>query len=124
MDFEKKYQEIFNESALMITDFSTVAFDFAYLKKLETLGIEFTIAGRVFYQLDKDVEHEVNDKPNPDKIKEIQKLNLPKVKELSLGHEAARDGKNGKPYMEYNGTEIREIQNSDLIHNSPHTLYF
>ena len=33
VDFEKKYQEIFNESALMITDFSTVAFDFAYLNK-------------------------------------------------------------------------------------------
>lgn len=32
-DNKKKYQEIFNESALLITDYSSVAFDFAYLKK-------------------------------------------------------------------------------------------
>ena len=29
----KKYQEIFNESSILITDYSSVAFDFAYLKK-------------------------------------------------------------------------------------------
>lgn len=29
----KKYQEIFNQSAILVTDFSSVAFDFAYLKK-------------------------------------------------------------------------------------------
>jgi hypothetical protein len=50
-----------------------VKYYFAYLKKLETLGIEFTIAGRVFYQLDKDVGHALNDKPDQDEIKEIQK---------------------------------------------------
>ena len=33
IDYVKTYQEIFNESALLITDFSTVAFDFSYLKK-------------------------------------------------------------------------------------------
>lgn len=30
---DEKYQELFNKSALMITDYSSVAFDFAYLKK-------------------------------------------------------------------------------------------
>ena len=29
----KKYQEIFNESSILVTDYSSVAFDFAYLKK-------------------------------------------------------------------------------------------
>lgn len=30
---DKKYQEIFNESAILVTDYSSVFFDFAYLKK-------------------------------------------------------------------------------------------
>lgn len=30
---EEKYQKLFNESAILITDYSSVAFDFAYLKK-------------------------------------------------------------------------------------------
>ena len=30
---EKNYRDIFNESALIITDYSSVAFDFAYLRK-------------------------------------------------------------------------------------------
>ena len=30
---KKKYQEIFNESSLLITDYSSVFFDFSYLKK-------------------------------------------------------------------------------------------
>jgi predicted XRE-type DNA-binding protein len=50
-----------------------VKYYFAYLKKLKTLNIEFTVAGRAFYQLDKDVGHGVDDKPDTDKIKEIQK---------------------------------------------------
>ena len=50
-----------------------VKYYFAYLKKLKTFNIEFTMAGRAFYQLDKDVGHGADDKPNPDKIKEIQK---------------------------------------------------
>ena len=50
-----------------------VKYYFAYLKKLKTLNIEFTVAGRAFYQLDKDVEHALDVKPDPDKIKEIQK---------------------------------------------------
>ena len=33
IDHEKKYQEIFNESALLITDYSSIFFDFSYLKK-------------------------------------------------------------------------------------------
>ena len=33
IDYEKKYQEIFNESALLITDYSSIFFDFSYLKK-------------------------------------------------------------------------------------------
>ena len=32
-DDDKKYQEIFNESAILITDYSSIFFDFAYLKK-------------------------------------------------------------------------------------------
>ncbi len=32
-DNTKKYQELFNESAILITDYSSIAFDFAYLKK-------------------------------------------------------------------------------------------
>lgn len=32
-DFSKSYQEIFKTSSLMVTDYSSVAFDFAYLKK-------------------------------------------------------------------------------------------
>ena len=30
---DESYQELFNESAILITDYSSVAFDFAYLKK-------------------------------------------------------------------------------------------
>lgn len=33
IDLDKKYQEVFNESVLMITDYSSIFFDFAYLKK-------------------------------------------------------------------------------------------
>ena len=33
VDHVKKYQEIFNESALLITDYSSIFFDFAYIKK-------------------------------------------------------------------------------------------
>ena len=33
IDTDKKYQEIFNESAILVTDYSSVFFDFAYLKK-------------------------------------------------------------------------------------------
>ena len=33
MGSEKKYQEIFNESAILVTDYSSIFFDFAYLKK-------------------------------------------------------------------------------------------
>ena len=33
VDDEKTYNELFNESKLLITDYSSVAFDFAYLKK-------------------------------------------------------------------------------------------
>ena len=33
VDDKKTYQELFNESMLLITDYSSVAFDFAYLKK-------------------------------------------------------------------------------------------
>lgn len=33
IDFDTKYQDIFNESSLMITDYSSIFFDFAYLKK-------------------------------------------------------------------------------------------
>ena len=33
VDNEKTYQELFNESKLLITDYSSVAFDFSYLKK-------------------------------------------------------------------------------------------
>ena len=33
IDFYKKYQEIFNESSLLITDYSSIFFDFSYLKK-------------------------------------------------------------------------------------------
>ena len=33
IDQLKKYQEIFNESALLVTDYSSVFFDFSYLKK-------------------------------------------------------------------------------------------
>ena len=33
IDLDKKYQDVFNESALMITDYSSIFFDFAYLKK-------------------------------------------------------------------------------------------
>ena len=32
-DDKKTYQELFNESELLITDYSSVAFDFSYLKK-------------------------------------------------------------------------------------------
>ena len=50
-----------------------VKYYFAYLKKLKTFNIEFTMAGRAFYQLDKDVGHALHDKPDQDEIKEIQK---------------------------------------------------
>lgn len=33
IDFYKKYQELFNESSLLITDYSSIFFDFSYLKK-------------------------------------------------------------------------------------------
>lgn len=33
IDFYKKYQEVFNESSLLITDYSSIFFDFSYLKK-------------------------------------------------------------------------------------------
>ncbi|MBQ2635345.1 MAG: CDP-glycerol glycerophosphotransferase family protein [Methanobrevibacter sp.] len=33
IDEEKKYQVIFNESALLVTDYSSIFFDFSYLKK-------------------------------------------------------------------------------------------
>ena len=33
IDNDKKYQEIFNESAILVTDYSSIFFDFAYLKK-------------------------------------------------------------------------------------------
>lgn len=33
IDHVKKYQEIFNESALLITDYSSIFFDFSYIKK-------------------------------------------------------------------------------------------
>ncbi len=33
IDHVKKYQDIFNESALLITDYSSIFFDFAYIKK-------------------------------------------------------------------------------------------
>lgn len=33
IDNVKKYQEVFNESAILITDYSSIFFDFAYLKK-------------------------------------------------------------------------------------------
>ena len=32
-DFKTRYQDIFNQSSLMITDYSSIFFDFAYLKK-------------------------------------------------------------------------------------------
>ena len=32
-DLDKKYQDVFNESSLMITDYSSIFFDFSYLKK-------------------------------------------------------------------------------------------
>ena len=50
-----------------------VKYYFAYLKKLKTLKIEFTVAGRAFYQLDKDLGHDLNVVLSPDEIKEIQK---------------------------------------------------
>ena len=50
-----------------------VKYYFAYLKKLKTFNIEFTKAGRAFYQLDINNKNKINDKPNPDEIKEIQK---------------------------------------------------
>ena len=33
VDLDKRYQDIFNESSLMITDYSSIFFDFSYLKK-------------------------------------------------------------------------------------------
>ena len=33
IDYNSRYQKLFNESALMITDYSSVAFDFAYIRK-------------------------------------------------------------------------------------------
>ena len=33
IDLDKRYQDIFNESSLMVTDYSSIFFDFAYLKK-------------------------------------------------------------------------------------------
>ena len=33
IDLDKRYQDIFNESSLMITDYSSIFFDFSYLKK-------------------------------------------------------------------------------------------
>lgn len=33
IDEHKKYQVIFNESAVLVTDYSSIFFDFAYLKK-------------------------------------------------------------------------------------------
>lgn len=33
IDFYKSYQELFNESSLLITDYSSIFFDFSYLKK-------------------------------------------------------------------------------------------
>ena len=32
-DLDKKYQDVFNESSLMITDYSSIFFDFSYLRK-------------------------------------------------------------------------------------------
>lgn len=32
-DYNTSYQKLFNESSILITDYSSVAFDFAYLKK-------------------------------------------------------------------------------------------
>ena len=40
---------------------------------IRTFNIEFSKAGRAFYQLDIENKNKLNDKPNPDKIKEIQK---------------------------------------------------
>ena len=50
-----------------------VKYYFNYLKKLRTFNIEFSKAGRAFYQLDKDLGHDLNVVLSPDKIKEIQK---------------------------------------------------
>ena len=33
IDLDKRYQDIFNESSLMVTDYSSIFFDFSYLKK-------------------------------------------------------------------------------------------
>ena len=50
-----------------------VKYYFNYLKKLRTFNIEFSKAGRAFYQLDKDLGHDLNVVLSPDEIKEIQK---------------------------------------------------
>lgn len=44
VDDEKTYHELFNESELLITDYSSVAFDFAYLKsQLSIINIQMII---------------------------------------------------------------------------------
>lgn len=43
-DYTQSYQKMFNESSLLITDYSSVAFDFAYLKKPV-----------MYYQFDRDI---------------------------------------------------------------------
>lgn len=50
-----------------------VKYYFNYLKKLRIFNIEFSKAGRAFYQLDKDLGHDLNVVLSPDEIKEIQK---------------------------------------------------
>ena len=47
IDTDTRYQDIFNESALMITDYSSIFFDFAYLKK-----------PLIYYQYDNDYHYD------------------------------------------------------------------
>ena len=41
-DDKKTYRELFNESELLITDYSSVAFDFSYLKKPVIINTQMT----------------------------------------------------------------------------------
>ena len=56
---------------------------------------------------------EIGDLARVCKVKMFQKLDLPKVRDFSLGHE--KDRTNGIPYREYyDGNNVRELQNEYL----------
>ena len=79
------YSDIFSQSKLLITDYSSIFFDFAYLKKPE-----------IFFQFDKeefysehyhqsDFEHEKDAFGDVVKtVEELEKMSLSKLEEFSI----------------------------------------